>query len=201
MNNTAANVPVDLHVKGLLEMETSNNADRIPEITCDADAISVESTTLEGYGSSLSSSYSSSSLRLSNSRPYEGTPVIDRCTIIVLGFLVLGLALIWPPLLLLFAYWTSKFVSYAFRENDDAAVRRQLFAQFCQESSESLPDRFRNIDKFVLLEESYWTNERYVLEQTTERLTDFKNASENLTWQYSFFTTIMFISYDTAEWF
>ena len=63
-------------------------------------------------------------------------------------------------LILLFAYIASKLIPYSFRENDDAATRRELYKQFCQE--EDLPERFKDIDNFVNVEESYWTNARYV---------------------------------------
>lgn len=115
-----------------------------PEITCDADAASVES----------------SSRKPTWEQPYVGRPLVDRSTILAIGFFIFALAMIWPPLILLFAYIASKLIPYSFRENDDAVVRRQLFAQFAQD--EDHPERFRNIHKYVNLEESYWTNERYV---------------------------------------
>lgn len=93
-------------------------------------------------------------------RPYDCPPVVNRSTILAIGLLLFGLAMIWPPLILLFAYIASKLVPYTLRENDDASVRRELYSQFVQD--ESLPERFRNARKYVKIEDSYWTNERYV---------------------------------------
>jgi hypothetical protein len=126
-----------------------------PAISCDLDAASVESTTGPTGHSSSRSCYAWG-------RPHVSLPVIDSFTILTLGAFLCGLALVWPPLLLFAAYAASKLVSYAFRDNDDATARRQMYAQFCQESDE-LPERFRNIDQYVELTESFWTNERYVL--------------------------------------
>jgi hypothetical protein len=130
-------------------------SDKPPEISCDMDAASVESSTPEagnGTQSSPSAGWG---------RPHVGQPVLDSATVLGIGFLLLVLAVVWPPLLLVVAYGASKLICYSFRDNDDATIRRQLYAQFCQESDE-LPDRFRNIHKYVGLEESFWTNERYV---------------------------------------
>jgi hypothetical protein len=101
-----------------------------------------------------------------------GVPVLDRGTILAVSVLVFGLANIWPPLILIAAYSIcGLLIPYLFRENDSAAVRRELFAQFCQDQDECLPDRFRNIRNYVNLEESYWTNERYVLLRLNELYT------------------------------
>jgi hypothetical protein len=116
-------------------------SDKPPEISCDMDAASVESSTPADSGT------------------HVGQPVLDSATVVGIGFLLLTLAVVWPPLLLVVAYGASKLISYSFRDNDDATIRRQLYAQFSQESDE-LPERFRNIHKYVRLEESFWTNER-----------------------------------------
>ena len=34
-------------------------------------------------------------------RPYEPPPVMNQSTVLVIGFLIFGLAVIWPPLILL----------------------------------------------------------------------------------------------------
>lgn len=126
-------------------------SDKPPEISCDMDAASVESSTPADSGTQSSPS--------GWGRPHVGQPVLDSATVVGIGFLLLTLAVVWPPLLLVVAYGASKLISYSFRDNDDATIRRQLYAQFSQESDE-LPERFRNIHKYVRLEESFWTNER-----------------------------------------
>jgi hypothetical protein len=88
--------------------------------------------------------------------PYVPPPMVQQSTI-----MVFGLAMIWPPLILLLTYLAAKLIPYSFRENDDPAVRRELFHQFSQEA-DHLPDRFKNIHRYVDCEESYWKNERYV---------------------------------------
>lgn len=119
-----------------------------PEIMCDADAASVESL----------------SRKRAWDRPYVAPPILERGTILAAGLFMFALAMIWPPLILLFAYIASKLIPYSFRENDDATVRRELYTQFCQEHDD-LPDRFINVREYVNFEESYWTNERYVIEK------------------------------------
>jgi hypothetical protein len=93
--------------------------------------------------------------------PYVPPPMVQQSTIMVLGCFIFGLAMIWPPLILLLTYLAAKLIPYSFRENDDPAVRRELFHQFSQEA-DHLPDRFKNIHRYVDCEESYWKNERYV---------------------------------------
>jgi|UPI0005819F66 alpha-beta hydrolase superfamily lysophospholipase len=90
--------------------------------------------------------------------PFEPPPVISRHVILISGLVLFGLALLWPPLILLLAYLLSKLVPFSFRVNDDAATRRQLFQRFGQQ--EDLPERFRNVPETIRLEESYWVNAR-----------------------------------------
>jgi hypothetical protein len=122
--------------------------DKPPAISCDSDAASVESVTRPTECSSLR-----------KAPPHVSQPIVDSFSIISIGVFLFALAQIWPPLLLLAAYATSKLVCYCFRDNDDACVRRQMFAEFCQEVDD-LPEQFRNINRYVELEESFWTNER-----------------------------------------
>lgn len=89
---------------------------------------------------------------------YEPAPLISQSTILTLGFFVFCLAMLWPPLILLFAYVVSKLVPYSFRENDDASTRRQLFAQFSMQ--DDLPEEFKNVPDHIRLVESYWVNSR-----------------------------------------
>jgi hypothetical protein len=46
-------------------------------------------------------------------KPYEPPPVVDQSTILIIGFLIFGLAVLWPPLILLVAYVVSKLVPYS----------------------------------------------------------------------------------------
>lgn len=93
-------------------------------------------------------------------KPYEPPPVVSQSTILSVGFCMFVLAIIWPPLLLLFTYVASKLIPYSFRVNDDASKRRQLFAQFVQNASYH-HERFLETPEHIQLEESYWINDRY----------------------------------------
>jgi hypothetical protein len=46
-------------------------------------------------------------------KPYEPPPVVDQSTVLIIGFLIFGLAVLWPPLILLVAYVVSKLVPYS----------------------------------------------------------------------------------------
>jgi hypothetical protein len=46
-------------------------------------------------------------------KPYEPPPVVDQSTVLIIGFLIFGLAVLWPPLILLVAYVCSKLVPYS----------------------------------------------------------------------------------------
>ena len=90
---------------------------------------------------------------------YDCPPLVDRYTILAVGIFVFVLAVLWPPLILLFSYIASKLIPYTFRENDDAATRRELYSRFLQDE-DNLPEKFIQRFKKVNIEESYWTNER-----------------------------------------
>jgi hypothetical protein len=91
---------------------------------------------------------------------YEPQPIVDRISIWVAGAFLFLLAMVWPPLILLFAYLASKLVPYSFRENDEACARRRLYRQFSQ--SEHMPEIYRQAPVKFNLEERFWPNERYV---------------------------------------
>lgn len=93
-------------------------------------------------------------------QPYDPAPIVPQSTILLLGFLIFLLAMIWPPLILLVAYVASKLIPYSFRINDEAAMRRQLLEDFALD--EQHPENFRALSENVQLDERYWTNERYV---------------------------------------
>jgi hypothetical protein len=90
--------------------------------------------------------------------PYEPAPLVSRSTILLLGFGLYGLAIIWAPLILVMAFFASMFIPYCFRENDNAETRRKLFAEFSKEPD--LPLDFRRTPEDILLEESFWVNQR-----------------------------------------
>ena len=90
--------------------------------------------------------------------PYDAGPVINQSTILAIGIFVFGLATIWPPLILLFAYVASKLIPYSFRVNDTVTERRKLFADFA--SQDNLPAEFKHIPDYIHLQESYWVNAR-----------------------------------------
>ena len=106
---------------------------------------------------SSSSSSSSSSNRFQGH--YEPDPVVPQSVILAIGMFVFVLAVIWPPLILLFAYCASKLIPYSFRVNDDASTRRQLFCEFAQED-DYLPEEFKTVPPHIQLRESYWVNAR-----------------------------------------
>ena len=89
---------------------------------------------------------------------YNPPPVVSQTTILLIGFAIFGLAMIWPPLILFVTYAASVLIPYCFRVNDDACMRRQLFAEF--QKDESLPIDFLQTPKDIEMEESYWVNKR-----------------------------------------
>jgi len=99
---------------------------------------------------------------------FEPAPIAAQETILYLGFFLFCLSVIWPPLLLLFAYIASKLIPYSYRTNDCPANRRKLFAEFS--SQEDLPENFRKIPEGIELEDSYWANERGMLLHTITML-------------------------------
>ena len=91
----------------------------------------------------------------------EMPPLIPQSAILITGFVVFALALVWPPLILLFAYACSMCIPHWFRINDDAVRRRQLLQEFLETDTITLP--LRQLPKCVQVEEGYWMNRRYVL--------------------------------------
>jgi len=100
-------------------------------------------------------------LRRRFDKVYDCPPVVNRGTIMAAGLFIFALAMIWPPLILLFTYIASKLIPYTLRENDDAAKRRELYSQFVQDE-DNLPEAFVRRFERVNIDESYWTNERCV---------------------------------------
>lgn len=93
---------------------------------------------------------------------YVPPPLIPQRVILAVGVLFFLLAVLWPPLILVVAYIASKVIPYSFRVNDSATTRRQLFQRFKEE--EEIRFALRSIPDHVHVEESYWTNSRYVCE-------------------------------------
>lgn len=46
-------------------------------------------------------------------KPYEPPPIVDQSTVLIIGFLIFGLAVLWPPLILFVAYVCSKLIPYS----------------------------------------------------------------------------------------
>jgi hypothetical protein len=89
---------------------------------------------------------------------YDPPPMVDQQTILSFGLILFLLAMVWPPLVLIFSYVCSKLIPYSFRVNDEGSKRRQLFADFAQ--TEDLHPRFKEIPENICYEESYWVNQR-----------------------------------------
>lgn len=81
---------------------------------------------------------------------------ITGSKILAIGGLLFGLALIWPPLLLLVAAILSITIPYAFRENDGSEARRRLWTEFLKRDDLPVELKCTEVD----LEEMYWTNDR-----------------------------------------
>jgi hypothetical protein len=154
-----------------------SSADTLPDMkTLESlsawDAVSVDSShgsqsRWNSWGIFPSSWYYGGGLRCTGwDRPYDCPPKLHHHVIWMVGLFVFLLALLWPPLILLWTYLASKLIPYTIRDNDDAARRRELYSQFVNPEInahyEELPEKFRNIHQYVDLVESYWTNERYV---------------------------------------
>jgi hypothetical protein len=89
---------------------------------------------------------------------YVSPPKVSKSTILLLGFFLFGLALVWPPLILLFTYLASVIIPYSYRDNDDPSTRRQLLLKFEKEDRAS--DGLRKLPDDVCLEDDYWVNKR-----------------------------------------
>lgn len=76
--------------------------------------------------------------------------------IFTIGCLLFGLALTYPPLLLLVTIILSIIIPYSFRENDDGESRRRLWMEFLKK--DDLPEELKY--KNGVMEERYWMNDR-----------------------------------------
>lgn len=92
------------------------------------------------------------------SKPFDPEPLVPQSVVLIFGFVVFLLAVVWPPLILLLAYIASKLIPYSFRENDEASNRRQLYHEFCKE--DDLPENFKCIPETIQVTEEYIVNER-----------------------------------------
>lgn len=107
---------------------------------------------------SINTSASSESISNDWGKVYVPPPLFSQASVLLVGCFIFVLATIYPPLILLLAYIASKLIPYSFRVNDDAASRRQLFAEFTKQ--DDLPDDFKELPSHIQLEESYWVNSR-----------------------------------------
>jgi hypothetical protein len=83
------------------EEDTASNLSNL------SDATSVEST------KAISTTKGAAKAVSKWKKPYEPPPVVDQSTVLIVGFLIFGLAVLWPPLILLVAYVASKLVPYS----------------------------------------------------------------------------------------
>ncbi|GMH55445.1 hypothetical protein TrRE_jg2046 [Triparma retinervis] len=83
-------------------------------------------------------------------------PTFSGSSILTAGFILFGLATIWPPLILICAFLTSKFLSYTNLSNDEAPARRRWWASL---KSSGLPP-WLAVPPSVDHRESYWVNSR-----------------------------------------
>jgi hypothetical protein len=97
-------------------------------------------------------------MELSGEDGFIPPPVIRRSTILAIGFGIFGLALLWPPLILMLTYLLSILIPYSWRVNDDPTSRRRLFKEFRERAD--LPAAYRLTDEEVVIDERYWVNER-----------------------------------------
>jgi hypothetical protein len=106
---------------------------------------------------------------------YEPKQMLNQSAIILVGFILFGMAMLWPPLILIAFIIGSYLAKYCFRENDYAVSRRQLYQEFIDEGEQFLPEEFRNlilssvpttssdnVEPCIRIEENYWKNARYV---------------------------------------
>ena len=100
------------------------------------------------------------SLVLQEEPLFDPKPAIQRSTVLLVGFGIFVLAMLWPPLILLATYVASILLPYSFRVNDDGASRRKLLHRF--EKEDRVSDSMREVPEDVHLESGYWTNARYV---------------------------------------
>jgi hypothetical protein len=95
---------------------------------------------------------------ISREDTYVADPLVGPTEILMAGFVLFGLALVWPPLILVCAYLISKLVPYCYRVTDDSSRRRQLLTKF--EKEDHVSAHLRVIPTDVNMEQKYWTNSR-----------------------------------------
>jgi hypothetical protein len=88
--------------------DTQEEEDKDTASNLSSDAISVDSTT------PAKAKAEATAVKVSKwKKPFEPAPIVDQPTILIIGFLIFGLAVLWPPLILLVAYVVSKLVPYS----------------------------------------------------------------------------------------
>ena len=95
---------------------------------------------------------------ISRDDTYVADPLVGPTEILIAGFVLFALALVWPPLILVVAYLVSKLVPYCYRVTDDASKRRQLLTKF--EEEDHVSAHLRVIPPDVNIEQKYWINGR-----------------------------------------
>jgi pimeloyl-ACP methyl ester carboxylesterase len=87
--------------------------------------------------------------------PYHSNPVLSHGLIAAVGISFFVLALICPPLILLFTLTLTYFVPQWFQERDDGTSRRSHYAAYLNNQGSHLLD-----ESVLSICESYWTNQR-----------------------------------------
>ena len=89
---------------------------------------------------------------------YDPPSLITSNIIRFWGVFLFALAVIWPPLILLFTFFASSWIPYCYRITDDASTRRQLLHEFSVK--DTITAHRREIPSYCQVETGYWTNSR-----------------------------------------
>jgi hypothetical protein len=134
----------------------------VPVTAEDEDLVSL------GSYASLSTSPHNNKTALKWSARYTPPPVVSQSALLTIGLVCFLLAYVWPPLILLLAYVSSKLIPYSYRLNDDASYRRRLYKEFASQE-DSHPNHFYSPTDGITIDESFWVNDRYVLRPSCAR--------------------------------
>jgi hypothetical protein len=130
--------------------------------------VTAEDEDLQSLGSYASLSTSPHKTALKWSARYTPPPVVSQSALLTIGLVCFVLAYVWPPLILLLAYVSSKLIPYSYRLNDDASYRRRLYKEFASQE-DSHPAHFYSPTDGITIDESFWVNDRYVLRASCAR--------------------------------
>lgn len=95
---------------------------------------------------------------ISRDDSYVAPPLVSSNKILGAGAFLFGLAVVWPPLILVVAFFLSQLIPYCFRVTDEPTKRRMILRQFEKDDKEHAERRI--IPDDVDFEDRYWTNSR-----------------------------------------